>query len=34
VGNIHKEDRTLKYLFHTWLPRSGYQPVDEPTLEV
>jgi DNA gyrase inhibitor GyrI/AraC-like DNA-binding protein len=33
-GDIHKEDRAWKYLFHTWLPGSGYQPADEPTMEV
>lgn len=34
VGDIHKEDRAWKYLFHAWLPGSGYQPADAPTLEV
>lgn len=34
VGDIHKEDRAWKYLFHSWLPGSGYHPTDEPTLEV
>jgi AraC family transcriptional regulator len=34
LGDIHKEDRAWKYLFHAWLPGSGYQPADEPTLEV
>ena len=34
AGDIHKEDRAWKYLFHAWLPGSGHQPADEPTLEV
>lgn len=34
AGDIHKEDRAWKYLFHAWLPGSGYQPADEPTMEV
>jgi AraC family transcriptional regulator len=34
AGDLHKEDRAWKYLFHAWLPGSGYQPADEPTLEV
>src|SRR5260370_36043980 len=33
-GDIHKEDRAWKYLFHTWLPASGYQPTEDPTMEV
>jgi len=33
-GDIHKEERAWKYLFHTWLPASGHQPTQEPTLEV
>jgi AraC family transcriptional regulator len=34
AGDIHKEDRAWKYLFHAWLPGSGYQPTPDPTLEV
>jgi AraC family transcriptional regulator len=34
AGDIHKEDRAWKYLFHTWLPGSGYQPTDDPAMEV
>jgi DNA gyrase inhibitor GyrI/AraC-like DNA-binding protein len=34
AGDIHKEDRAWKYLFHAWLPGSGYQPAADPTLEV
>jgi AraC family transcriptional regulator len=33
-GDIHKVDRAWQYLFHTWLPRSGYQPAEAPALEV
>jgi AraC family transcriptional regulator len=33
-GDIHKVDRAWQYLFHSWLPRSGYQPTHEPALEV
>jgi AraC family transcriptional regulator len=33
-GDIHKVDRAWQYVFHTWLPRSGYQPAHEPALEV
>jgi AraC family transcriptional regulator len=33
-GDIHKVDRAWQYLFHTWLPRSGYQPTQQPALEV
>ena len=33
-GDIYKEERAWKHLFHAWLPGSGYQPADEPTLEV
>jgi AraC family transcriptional regulator len=34
AGDIHKEDRAWKYLFHAWLPGSGYQPTDDPAMEV
>jgi AraC family transcriptional regulator len=33
-GDIHKVDRAWQYLYHTWLPRSGYQPTQAPALEV
>jgi len=33
-GDIHKVDRAWQYLFDAWLPRSGYQPSQEPALEV
>jgi AraC family transcriptional regulator len=33
-GDIHKEERAWKYLFHSWLPGSGYQPTQDPTMEV
>jgi hypothetical protein len=34
AGDIHKEDRAWKYLFYSWLPGSGYQPTDDPAMEV
>ena len=34
AGDLHKEDRAWKHLFHTWLPGSGYQPTDDPAMEV
>jgi AraC family transcriptional regulator len=33
-GDLHKEDRAWNYLFHSWLPRSGYEPTPGPALEV
>jgi AraC family transcriptional regulator len=33
-GDIYKEDRAWKYLFHSWLPGSCYQPAPDPTMEV
>src|SRR6266852_6264505 len=33
-GDIHKVDRAWQYLFHTWLPRSNYEPTQDPALEV
>jgi AraC family transcriptional regulator len=33
-GDIHKEERAWKHLFHAWLPGSGYQPTHDPTMEV
>lgn len=33
-GDIQKEDRAWRYLFGAWLPGSGYEPADEPALEV
>jgi AraC family transcriptional regulator len=33
-GDIHKEERALRHLFHVWLPGSGYQPADDPMMEV
>lgn len=34
TGDVHKADRLWRYVFQTWLPGSGYQPADEPLLEV
>ncbi|HLJ93062.1 MAG TPA: AraC family transcriptional regulator [Gemmataceae bacterium] len=33
-GDIHKVDRAWQYLFLTWLPHSGYQPAQQPAMEV
>jgi AraC family transcriptional regulator len=33
-GDIQKEERAWRHLFHTWLPRSGYQPTQDPLMEV
>ncbi len=33
-GDIHKVDRAWQYLFLTWLPHSGYQPTQQPAMEV
>lgn len=33
-GDIHKEMRAWQYLFHGWLPRSGYQPTHDPAMEL
>ena len=32
-GDIYKEYRAWRHLFHTWLPASGYQPTHDPALE-
>ncbi len=34
AGDIYKEERAWRYLFHAWLPGSGYQPADDPMMEV
>jgi DNA gyrase inhibitor GyrI/AraC-like DNA-binding protein len=34
AGDIHKEERAWMYLFYAWLPGSGYQPADDPLMEV
>jgi len=33
-GDIHKLDRAWNYLFQAWLPASGYEPANEPAMEV
>jgi len=33
-GDLHKEDRAWQYLFHSWLPGSGFQPTHDPAMEV
>lgn len=34
AGDMHKEDRAWQYLFHSWLPTSGYRPTNDPGMEV
>ena len=34
AGDIYKEERAWRYLFHAWLPGSGYQPANAPMMEV
>lgn len=33
-GDVQKEERAWRHLFHTWLPMSGYQPTQDPMMEV
>jgi DNA gyrase inhibitor GyrI len=33
-GDIYKEERAWRYLFHRWLPGSGYEPEHAPALEM
>jgi AraC family transcriptional regulator len=33
-GDIYKVDRAWRYLFHSWLPRSDYEPTHDPAMEV
>ncbi len=33
-GGIHKLDRAWNYLFQAWLPASGYEPANQPAMEV
>jgi DNA gyrase inhibitor GyrI/AraC-like DNA-binding protein len=33
-GDIQKELQAWQYLFHDWLPRSGYQPTHDPAMEL
>jgi AraC family transcriptional regulator len=32
-GNIQLEQRAIDWLYRTWLPRSGYEPDDQPAFE-
>jgi AraC family transcriptional regulator len=34
TGDIHKLSRAWHYLFRAWLPSSGFEPTNEPTMEV
>jgi AraC family transcriptional regulator len=33
-GDIEKVDRAWRYLFHAWLPGSGYEPTHDPAMEI
>jgi len=33
-GDVRKEERAWRYLFHAWLPGSGYEPTNDPLMEV
>jgi AraC family transcriptional regulator len=33
-GDIQKVDRAWRHLYHSWLPRSGFEPREGPALEV
>jgi len=33
-GDIHKVDRAWTHLFGDWLPSSGYEPLDAPSVEL
>jgi len=34
LGDIHKVDRAWKFMFSSWLPKSGYEPLDAPYVEL
>lgn len=34
AGDLNKEERAWRYLFQRWLPGSGYEPTDAPSMEV
>ncbi|MBI1763494.1 MAG: AraC family transcriptional regulator [Acidobacteria bacterium] len=34
VGDIHKVGQAWNYFFKVWLPASGYQPADQPAMEI
>ncbi len=33
VGNIELEQRAIDWLYGTWLPKSGFEPDDQPAFE-
>jgi AraC family transcriptional regulator len=33
-GDIHKFDQAWQYFFKVWLPSSGYQPAQQPAMEI
>jgi AraC family transcriptional regulator len=34
LGDIYKEERAWRHLFHVWLPASGHQPTHDAAMEV
>ncbi len=34
AGNVHKEGRAWRHLYQSWLPASGYQPSNDPSMGV
>ena len=34
LGDIHKVQRAWTFLYHRWLPNSGYEPANAPNLEL
>jgi len=34
AGDVHKEVRAIRHLYESWLPASGYQPTNDPSMEV
>jgi len=34
AGDVHKEGRAWRHLYESWLPASGYQPTNDPSMGV
>jgi AraC family transcriptional regulator len=34
AGDVHKEGRAWRHLYQSWLPASGYQPTNDPSMGV
>jgi AraC family transcriptional regulator len=34
AGDVHKEERAWRHLFHSWLPGSGYEPTNDANMGV